>query len=127
MTQYVLNRNYDHRSTHGHILNFKKGEPTYVPPVCEKEILMIGGEPVDGERLDILDDLPEPAEALNADDRVKSLMVAFELLEARNQRGDFTGQGRPHPKALKEICGFDVEVRERDSAWEIYLAKKAEK
>lgn len=126
MPDYVLHRTHTHRSTHGHVINFTKGQPTYVPPACEREVLQLGAEPCEGEKIDLLEDLPEERKQIAPQDREIALMTAFELLEKRNQRGDFTGQGRPHPKALRELCGFDVENRERDAAWEKYIAAKAE-
>jgi hypothetical protein len=127
MPDYILNRNHTHRSTHGHIIQFVKGQPTYVVPICEKEVLAFGAEPCEGEKLDLLDDMPHLPVAPQGADREAALFVAFEMMEERNQRGDFTGQGRPHPKVLREIVGFDVETRERDTTWEAYLTKKAAK
>ncbi len=126
MPEYVLNRTHTHRSTHGHIINFVKGQPVYVPPVCVQEVLMFGAEPTDGDRPDLLEDLPHLEKAPEGVEREVALLTAFELLENRNQRGDFTGQGRPAPKVLREICGFDVDTRERDAVWEKYQTAKGE-
>lgn len=127
MSEFVLGRNHVHRSTMGHIVNFVKGVPTFVPPLLEREVASFGAEPVDGVKIDLLEPEPVTEEQMSASDRESDLLAAFELLEKRNQRGDFTGQNRPAPKALREICGFDVETRERDDAWQKYIEQKAEK
>jgi len=125
MPEYVLNRNYTHRSVHGHIINFVKGQPAWVPPILERDVTQFGAEPVSGDRVDLLDDLPARESEPSGEYRRALLLTAFEQLEARNQRGDFTGQGRPHPKALEKILGFEVGVRERDDVWEEHMNRKA--
>lgn len=127
MPEYVLNRNHTHRSLHGHIIDFKKGQPTYVPPVCERDVVMFGAEPVSGEKIDVLDDLPENEVPLSSAEREQKLLQAFEVLEKRNARGDFTGQGRPHIKALLQLCGFECDARERDAAWTTYVETRTER
>lgn len=122
MPDYVLNRTHTHRSTHGHIINFFKGQPVYVPPVCEREVVVFGAEPVDGEKIDVLDDqTPAYTEEPGGAEREAQILAAFSLLEERNQRGDFTGQGRPHPVAIKELTGIKVDARERDMLWERHI------
>lgn len=127
MPDYVLNRTYTHRSTLGHIVNFVKGQPTWVPPALEKEVTVLGAEPVDGPKLDTLD--PD-AEALpmapSGDERRAQVLAAFARLEARNQRGDFTGSGRPSLTILKELLGYEVIGKERDEVWEAHMKAKAE-
>ena len=125
MPEYVLGRNYTHRSVHGHIINFVKGQPTYVPPILERELTQLGAEPVDGDKVDLIDDLPAAPVAPAGEDRKAILLAAFEQLEARNARGDFTGQGRPNLNTLKELVGFEVITRERDAIWEEYMGAKA--
>jgi len=125
MPEYVLGRTHTHRSVHGHIINFVKGQPVYVPPILEREVTQFGAEPVDGERVDLLDDLPHAPEVPVGDDRRAILLAAFEQLESRNARGDFTGQGRPNLNVLKELVGFEVITRERDAVWEEYMAAKS--
>lgn len=127
MPEYVLNRNHTHRSLHGHIINFIKGVPVNVPPILEREVTQFGAEPVDGERVDLLDDLKPLDVAPVGDDRRAILLAAFEQLEARNGRGDFTGQGRPHLGALQKLIGFEVATRERDEIWEEHMNIKAAK
>lgn len=127
MPEYVLNRNYTHRSTLGHIVNFVKGQPVYVPPVLEREVAMFGAEPVDGVKPDVLgDEAPALPVAPAGTERKAQILVAFKQLEARNQRGDFTGQGRPNLAVLKDLLGFEVITRERDEVWEEYMKAKAE-
>ncbi len=125
MPEYVLGRTYTHRSTHGHVINFVKGQPVYIPPVLEREVTQLGAEPVVGDRMDLLEDLPTAPVAPVGEDRKAILLAAFEQLEGRNARGDFTGQGRPNLSVLKDLVGFEVITRERDAVWEIYTNARA--
>ena len=125
MPEYVLNRTITHRSVHGHIINFVKGQPVWVPPILEREVTQFGAEPVSGDRVDLLDDLPVAEHEPAGEDRRKLLLSAYAQLEARNARGDFTGQGRPNQKALEKLVGFEIGVRERDEIWEEFMNAKA--
>lgn len=125
MPDYVLNRTYTHRSTLGHIVNFVKGQPVWVPPALEKEVTLFGAEPVDGPKIDVLDpDAEQLPLAPTGDDRKAQILAVFAKLEARNQRGDFTGQGRPNLTIMKDLLGFEVITRERDAVWEEYMQAK---
>lgn len=119
MPEFVLNRNYTHRSTHGHVVNFVKGEPVYIPPILVREVTAFGAEPVDGPRADLLEpESPPPETVPSGDDRTVLLNAAFDTIQARNQRGDFGANGRPSTKVLKELLGFEVTAAERDAVWE---------
>lgn len=119
MPEFVLNRNHTHRSTHGHVINFVKGEPVYVPPILVREVTGFGAEPVDGPRVDLLDPETQPVEpAPSGSDREVLIAAAFDTILSRNQRGDFGANGRPSTKVLKELLGFEVPAAERDTVWE---------
>ena len=124
MTDFVLGRNHTHRSLFGHIINFEKNVPVYVPPVCHKEVAMIGALPDDGTEVSILDDEPKAAPALLPDERRDALIAAFQLLEERNNRTDFTGQGVPSVAGIKKIVDFEVDRKEIEPAWREYLEAK---
>lgn len=126
MPDYVLNRTYTHRSTLGHIVNFVKGQPVWVPPALEREVTQFGAEPVDGQKIDVLDpDAKALPLAPAGNERKSQILAVYAQLEARNQRGDFTGQGRPNLSVMKELLGFEVITRERDDVWEEYMKAKA--
>lgn len=125
MPLYTLNRNYTHRSTSG-VISFQKGEPAFVPPYMEKEIIAIGGDRVDGDTPDVLDPekvLPPP---LSHQEREDELYGAFALLIDRNDSKDFTGAGTPTIKAVEKIIGFDVDKVEIADMWAKYKLAKAE-
>lgn len=125
MSEFVLNRNYTHRSLSGHIINFVKDVPVYVPPVCRKEVTMIGAVSPD-EAVDVLG--PETVEAVpvSPDDRVAQFVAAFKFLQERNNRGDFTGQGMPSMLALKKLIdGFEFEKKEVETVWIAYREEQA--
>jgi hypothetical protein len=125
MALFVLHRNYTHASKMGHTITFKKGDPTYVPPECRREVLQIGAIPVDSDgAVDLLD--PEKVEVLpiSAEDRQEQLLAAFALLEERNHRRDFTGQGLPSLTALAGIIDFEVAKKEVEDLWRAYREEK---
>jgi len=121
--EFVLNRNYVHRSGLGHMIRFEKGVPTYVAPECRKEVMMIGALPADGE-MNILDPELEPEIPLSGEERNEALIKAFVALQARNSRDDFTGQGVPSVTALKKIVDFTIDRKEVEILWRQYLEEK---
>jgi hypothetical protein len=125
MPDMVLNRNYDLSSLHGRTVNFKKGEPVWVPPQCVKEALQIGAEGVD-EKLDILDgEKPAPPE-YTQQERTDMMLEAFPELELANDRDSFTAQGIPTVTAIQALTGFAPTSKERDDAWVAYLQYKSD-
>lgn len=126
MPEYVLNRNYIHRSTMGFTVTFEKGQPVYVPPLIEKEVVAFGAERVDGENPEVLD--PEKIEQapLSDSERKAGVFAAFGKIVARNDSKDFTGQGVPTVKAVEKLVTFDVERFELTEFWAEYKAKDAE-
>ena len=128
MPEFVLNRKHTLRSTWGHIVNFEKGQPTYVPPTVVREAIQIGAEPVDSmEKTDEVlgaEALPEDVPLL-PQERMDKITEAFEVLERANRREDFTASGIPTLKALEKELGFKPDTKERDEAWLAYKASKA--
>lgn len=124
MTNFVLGRNYVHSSKLGHVIAFEKNVPTYVPPECRKEVAMIGAMPDDGSEVNILGDEPVQKPELTVDERREQLIAAFALLQERNTRTDFTGQGVPAIPALKKIIDFDTDRKEVEPLWREYLEEK---
>lgn len=126
MPEYVLNRNYIHRSTMGFTVAFKKGEPTFVPQMIEREVRAFGAERVDGNNVDVLDPETKVVSDPTGDDREALLVAAFDELVERNNSKDFTGSGAPNMKAVEKIVGFDVDKTELVEAWNAYRIAKAE-
>lgn len=122
--KFVMSRSRN-VSGFGHSIDFVRGEPAHVPPELYREVLAVGGVPE--SEVDV--DPPkqhspnEPADPLA---REATLFEAFELLALANKRGSFTAGGLPHPKALKELLGWDVPSAERDAAWAKFVQGKAE-
>lgn len=125
MPSYKLNRDYILRSTSG-VITFVKGEPTFVPSYMEREVVMLGGECLDGDKADPLGNEEKLAPIPQGEERYEQMVVAFELLVERNDSSDFTGSGAPSVKAVERIIGFDVARDEVVKAWTQYRATKAE-
>jgi hypothetical protein len=126
MPEYVMNRNHTIRSTTGRTITFKKGEPTWVPPMVEKEAIAVGAERVDGETTDPLAPVLPVLSKLTVDERTAQLHTAFEMLAERNDSKDFTAQGVPSVKAVSKIVDFEPERGEVSEAWTAWRQMKAE-
>lgn len=124
MPEFVLNRNYNLVGK-GHNIKFVKGAPTYVPPELAREAVGIGADVV-GEKIDVLGEEDAPAEHLTPADRERLLFSAFETLIARNERGDFGGDGKPSIPELKRLVDFSLDKKERDTAFQKFRELKAE-
>ena len=126
MPEFVLNRNYTLRSLTGHSVQFKKGVPTFVPPGTMREVVSLGAERVDGPTEPAVDDdtVKLPTEP-TGEDRAKLILDLFTKLIERNAREDFTAQGAPHVKAIKEHLNFKVDNKERDLLWARYQTEAA--
>lgn len=126
MPDYVLNRNYTHRSLLGHSVEFKKGEPVFVPPILEKEVVAIGAQRVDGENPAVVEEVKKAEEVLSDEQRKEELYAAFDLIVERNDSGDFTAQGIPTVKAVEKIVSFNVDKKEVVDTYGEYRVAKQE-
>lgn len=123
MAYFTLHRDYRFISPIGHTIQFRKGEPTYVPPALHKDVQAFGAEPVnDSEVESILGDEPKQKDEVPMEERHRQLLDAFKALQERNARGDFTGQGIPSLTALKKIItDFEPAKAEVENLWHQYL------
>ena len=123
MPEFLLNRTFNLVGK-GHNIRFTKGVPTYVPPELVREALSIGAETI-GEKIDVLGPEEVPPVQLTAADRDELFFKAFKTLEARNEREDFGGDGKPTLTALKKILPFEFDKKVRDVALQKYRDDKA--
>lgn len=118
--EFVLHRDMLLATRQGHTIEFKKGEPTHVPPECYKEVIAVGGVPSE--------EIPEPPrnsnEPADPEARKAKIFEAFTTLIERNERGSFTATGIPKSDSLTDILGFRVDVNERDELWTEYKTPK---
>lgn len=126
MPHFKLNRNHVLRTLLGHAINFRKGEPTWVPPACVNEAVAIGAEAVDGD-VDVLGPEVEEKPPLAPHEREAQIMAAIERLVERNERNDFTGAGLPDLRKMNAMLDFEATKPERDMVWQKYQAAVAEK
>lgn len=112
--KFTLNRDLVHASRLGHAVEFKKGEPTFVPLALHTEVMALGAEP-DEEIAET--PVANPNEPTDPEARYAALVAAFEAITLRNVREDFGGSGVPHLQPLSQILGWTVDAKERDIAW----------
>lgn len=121
--KFIMHRNRTVASPRGHTIEFKKGEPTYVPPECYEDVIAVGAIPEE--------ELPEEpvaegAEPTDPAERQKAIFDAFEKLVLRNGREDFAASGAPNGKALNNLLGFTVDSKERLTLWNKFQTEKGE-
>lgn len=63
---------------------------------------------------------------LTAEEREEQLIKAFKVLQERNERGDFTGQGIPSIPALKKLVEFAPEKKEVETLWTHFVESQTE-
>ena len=124
MPLYVLNRNMVFSTTKG-VISFTKGQPAYVPPHMERDVVAIGGERVDGDTPSLTPKESPASSTPYGEERETQIHVAFDLLTERNDPNDFTGSGCPTVKAVEKITGFDVDRSEVGQLWQAYKLTKA--
>lgn len=130
----TLNRNHTLRSTLGHIIAFKKNEPTGVPDELVGQAREIGAEPASEKDMKKFADMRDreiaetvDAPELSAADRKATIQKAYAKIVKRNRSSEFTAGGAVHANALSQEVGFKVEIRERDEAAAEHQAQQDEK
>lgn len=123
--KFTMNRDRVVASTSGHVIGFKKGEPTYVPPEARKDVLEAGGSPEDDE-YDPDPKKPEgPKVPVDPTERRKAVFAVFERLVLRNKREDFTGNNIPSNKVMKTELGWELPAAECGVLWTEFNKKGA--
>ena len=118
MPNYVLNRDYTHRSLYGHSIGFEKNQPVWVPPgPIEVEVVRIGAEKVDGDNPDVIDAEKPVKVALGYDELEALVREAFVEIIKTNNSKDFTGAGVPTVKAVEKATGEDVDSKFVAEVW----------
>lgn len=112
--KFTLNRNHVLATTSGHSIEFKKDEPTHVPPHLYREVQAIGALPEEDLPED---DGPKDDSPASPEERAKAIQDAMVEIVERGVREDFTATGAPHTKALGRILGWAVTSQERDIQW----------
>ena len=116
MTKFVMNRDLVHVSKLGASVEFKKGEPTFVPKMLHPEMEALGAELVEGESEES-DDVNDHAKPTKKADRIAAMNEAFERIALRADKTELTANGVPHTAVLRKELGWAVDGKERDDAW----------
>jgi hypothetical protein len=110
--EIVLYRNYRLATTLGHVIVFKKNEPTRVPDILFKSVVEIGGEFVDGDAEDVFKEEQVPAQPVNPLERNEQIRKVVDAIYDKNDREDFTATGNPTLKAVSDLVGFKIDRAE---------------
>jgi len=126
MPWFSLHRTHTLSTTTGHVINFVKGEVTWVPDVAVPFAVAIGAVPtvpLDAD-LDPLPADPKPLVSLSPAEREEKYFEAFATIVNRGRRDDFLASGLPHIKKIEELTGMQVAASERDEMWQKYQDSK---
>lgn len=121
-------RDYTLRTTTGHVIGFKAGEPTYVPYDCVDAALAVNIIPAQGgyaERKDEKIMGPARIAAMSPEMREAILLHTIDELVREGETSAFDGGGKPKAGALKERSGFEVTATERTKLYDMYRDLKA--
>lgn len=122
MGMMVCPRNYTLRTTTGHVISFKAGVPTYVPPSIAHEAMAVNILPVDGNHLPS-SDTAAPGygkAAITGAMREALILHMIHQLVQENETASFTGGGRPKASVLGDRLNFTVPSTELNLAWDRY-------
>jgi hypothetical protein len=115
----VLNRNFCLSSTLGHVITFKKDEPTSIPPIMIRACAEIGATRVDGvDPFEIVEDA-KSAQPVDPGIRLEQVRTAIDVVCGRNAREDFTAANTPKVSAVSVEVGYKVDRTEVSKAWQI--------
>ena len=126
LPKLVLNRDYVLTTTKGHVIAFKKGEPTHVPAAVYQDAIAIGAQPADGSDPNVLEDKKDSKAPADPAERNPLILAAIEKIVAGNERKDFTAAGSPTVDAVSKEVGFKVSAREIAGQWQAYHENKAQ-
>lgn len=114
--EMTLHRDYILRTTKGHSVQFKAGEPTRVPIQIYPEAIAIGAQRVDKGDANVLPD-DKAVPVLTPAEREELLHEAIRSLLDRNERDDFTTTGQPTVAAVMRESGEKFDAKEVTAGW----------
>lgn len=116
--EMVLDRNHTVRSTLGHMITFKKGEPTLVPAHMMRLCAEIGAKRTDKkDAIAPPEEESQPPQPIDPGQRLVSVRAAIEALVERNNVKDFTAGGTPKTSSVSDETGYKVDRTEVAKAW----------
>ena len=121
--KFILNRDRTVATRRGHVIEFKKGEPTHVPRECWDEVIAVGAVSED----ELVEEVkPASSEPNDMGERLDALFAAFEAIVLRNAPSDFTAGGVPNAKAIQAVLGWAPDTKERNDAWTKFREAKGD-
>ena len=121
---YIAPRNITVASTCGRSVEFKKGVPTFAPPLMHDELTAFGIVPE--EAMPEPEDIGGVKEPTDPTEREAALFAAFKRAALRAKREEFTASGVPHLAVLAMELGWAVPAKERDAQWIKFNQRTAE-
>lgn len=114
----VANRNVRVASLTGHIIIFERNKPIQVPAEMIPDCMAVGVIPADiDDTTSFSPEEPVIPAVPRGVEREEQLRNAINAMRERNERGDFTGAGRPDLRVLGSLVGFKPDRHEVENLW----------
>lgn len=121
--KFKLHRTLTVPTTKGHVIDFVKGELTYVPPEAYDDVIAVGAIPeseLPEDEKSTTDEPTDPAE------RQAAVFAAFEAIVLKGAREDFAASGAPGGKAVNSVLGWGLPSQERLRYWNAFVEARGE-
>lgn len=123
MPQMICQRDFTLRTTSGHTIHFKAGEPKNVPQECVDAALAVNIIPAAGgfaERPEEKHVGPARIATMSVEMRDAIILHTIHELVRNGESATFDAGGKPKPAAIKDVSGLDVSATERSKLWDKY-------
>lgn len=113
----TLARNATLATTTGHVIVFKKNEPTLVPQVAVRELAERGAI-IAEEDAGVFAEKEAVQQSADPYTRNEKIREAINKMALRGDREDFTASGYPNANVVSREVGFKVQSKEVAPIWD---------
>jgi hypothetical protein len=122
----VANRKVRVASLTGNVIIFEKDVPVRVPPAMVPECMQVGIIPADVDNENYAPEEEKKPTVPQGIHRAEAIREKIAFMRERNERGDFTGAGRPDLRILASLLGFRPDRHEVEKLWDKIRAEEGE-
>lgn len=126
MPEFISLRSFRLETTLGHIVQFERSVPKFIPEVVVPFAMAAGCVPVDSADIPFYDDKARTTVEFNGDIRRSLIYIAVKHCVTKNDSKDFDGSGVPKASVLTTRLGFEVGRKEAVDVFQQYTTLKNE-